>query len=165
MSHYVFYRFGFSSLWLTNTIRIATGGQQRFRRLSQLTREGSILALYLQPIFQLCLYWDEPYFFHSCVSYWHRCILMIHGTWFMLLDAQVNAVYRNMDVVRTELPFAASLFYLFFSPVLVYKKVYALLNTILPVLRDNCKGFLPISSSGYRSRALTTTNNHTISCG
>lgn len=42
----------------------------------------------------------------------------------MLLGTEVNAVYRNMDVARTESHFAGSLFFLLISLVLVYMQVY-----------------------------------------
>ena len=92
-----------------------TGGQQRFRCVSAASQKKTLCWPYLQPIFQLCLYWEAPFFFHSCISYWHPCILMIHKTWFMSLGKEVNAVYRNMDVVRTKVHFARSLLFFLLS--------------------------------------------------
>ena len=42
----------------------------------------------------------------------------------MLLGTEVNAVYRNMDVARTEPHFAGSLCFLVISLVLVYMQVH-----------------------------------------
>lgn len=47
-----------------------------------------------QTIFQFRLYWAPSYFFQSCVSYWHLCILMIHGTWFMHCCTQVKCSWE-----------------------------------------------------------------------